>query len=195
MEMKRVCVYCGSRHGKRPAYTAAAQTLGRELAQSGRSLVYGGGNVGLMGVVADAVLEAGGEVIGVIPWPMVTRELAHHGVTKLHVVSSMHERKALMAQLADGFIALPGGVGTLEELFEIWTWAQLGIHQKPLGLLNTDGFYSSLVAFLDHLTAEDFVTPENRSFVRIDADPKSLLEKMSQFVPGPRAKWMDPGET
>lgn len=195
MEMKRVCVYCGSRHGKRPAYTAAAQALGRELAQSGRSLVYGGGNVGLMGVVADAVLEAGGEVIGVIPRPMVTRELAHHGVTKLHVVSSMHERKALMAQLADGFIALPGGVGTLEELFEIWTWAQLGIHQKPLGLLNTEGFYTSLVTFLDHLTAEDFVTPENRSLLRIDADPKSLLDKMSQFVPGPRPRWMDPDET
>ena len=195
MDMKRVCVYCGSRHGKRPAYTAAAQALGRELAQSGRGLVYGGGNVGLMGVVADAVLEAGGEVIGVIPRPMVSRELAHHGVTKLHVVTSMHERKALMAQLADGFIALPGGVGTLEELFEIWTWAQLGIHQKPLGLLNVEGFYSSLVTFLDHLTAEDFVTSENRSFVRIDDDPKRLLQKMSQFQPGPRPQWMDADAT
>ena len=195
MEMKRVCVYCGSRHGKRPAYAAAARALGRELAQSGRSLVYGGGNVGLMGVVADAVLEAGGEVVGVIPRPMVTRELAHHGVTHLHVVSSMHERKALMAQLSDGFIALPGGVGTLDELFEIWTWAQLGIHQKPLGLLNSEGFYSSLVTFLDHLTAEDFVTLENRNFVRIDDDPKRLLEEMSRFQPGPRPQWMDLDET
>lgn len=190
--MKKVCVYCGSSHGARTAYASAAQALGRELAASGRTLVYGGGNVGLMGVVADAVLEAGGEVIGVIPGPMVTKELAHHGVTKLHVVGSMHERKALMADLADGFIALPGGLGTLEELFEIWTWAQLGIHHKPMGLLNVDEFYTPLATFLDQLVVEKFVRQENRSSISIDSDPLSLLRRMESFRPVNRPQWLAP---
>ena len=143
--MRRVCVFCGSSHGVRPAYAAAARTLGRLLVERGLGLVYGGGNVGLMGVMADAVLEAGGEVLGVIPHALMAREIGHPGVTEMHVVDSMHERKALMADRADAFIALPGGVGTFEELFEAITWTQLGLHAKPCGLLNVDGFYDDLL--------------------------------------------------
>ncbi len=193
--MKQVCVYCGSAQGARLVYPEAARALGRELARSKRTLIYGGGNVGLMGVIADAVLEQGGEVVGVIPRPMVSRELAHHGVTRLHVVSSMHERKALMAELADGFIALPGGIGTLEEFFEIWTWAQLGIHQKPLGLLNVEGFYASLVHFLDSLVGEQFVRQENRDFISISSDSAKLLAQMEAFKPGNRPQWIEPEQT
>jgi uncharacterized protein (TIGR00730 family) len=175
----RVCVFCGSSHGARPAYAAAAQALGRELVARGQGLVYGGGNVGLMGVVADAVLAAGGEVIGVIPHALMAREIGHTGTTTMHVVDSMHERKARMADEADAFIALPGGVGTFEELFEAITWTQLGLHAKPCGLLNVDGFYDDLLRFLDHAWAEGFIKPETRAIVKASADPADLLDLLA----------------
>jgi uncharacterized protein (TIGR00730 family) len=177
--MRRVCVFCGSSPGTRPAYAEAARALGRALAGRQLSLVYGGGNVGLMGVVADAVLEAGGEVVGVIPHALMAREIGHTGVTTMHVVDSMHERKALMADQADAFIALPGGVGTFEELFEAITWTQLGLHAKPCGLLNVDGFYDDLLRFLDHAWAEGFIKPETRAIVKASADPDELLDLLS----------------
>ena len=177
--MRRVCVFCGSSHGVRPAYAAAARTLGRLLVERGLGLVYGGGNVGLMGVIADAVLEAGGEVLGVIPHALMAREIGHPGVTEMHVVDSMHERKALMADRADAFIALPGGVGTFEELFEAITWTQLGLHAKPCGLLNVDGFYDDLLGFLDHAWAEGFIKPETRAIVKASADPGELLDLLA----------------
>jgi len=177
--MRRVCVFCGSSPGARPAYAAAARALGRELAGRGLGLVYGGGNVGLMGVVADAVLDAGGEVVGVIPHALMAREIGHAGVTTMHVVDSMHERKALMAAEADAFLALPGGVGTFEELFEAITWTQLGLHAKPCGLLNVDGFYDELLRFLDHAWAEGFIKPETRAIVKAGADPAALLDLLA----------------
>ena len=160
MTFKRLCVYCGSRHGAQPAYDRAARNLGAALARHGIELVYGGGRVGLMGVLAESVLAHGGKVIGVIPKALVSREVAFLELSDLRIVESMHERKALMADLADAFVALPGGVGTLEELFEILTWAQLGLHHKPCGLLNVDQFYDLLLGFLDHALAENFI-PKN----------------------------------
>ncbi|MGD9904606.1 MAG: TIGR00730 family Rossman fold protein [Vicinamibacterales bacterium] len=177
--MRRVCVFCGSSHGARPAYAEAARALGRLLAERGLGLVYGGGNVGLMGVVADAVLAAGGEVIGVIPHGLMAREIGHRGVTTLHVVDSMHERKAQMAALADAFVALPGGIGTFEELFEAITWTQLGLHAKPCGLLNVAGFYDDLLRFLDGAWAEGFIKPETRAILSASADPVALLDRLA----------------
>ncbi len=176
--MPRICVFCGSSSGSHPGYAAAARALAREIARRGHGLVYGGGNVGLMGVVADAMLEAGGEVVGVIPHTLVSREIGHRGVTTLHVVDSMHERKTLMADLSDAFIALPGGIGTFEEWFEAVTWTQLGLHRKPCGLLNVHGFYDELIRFMDHSWAEGFVKPETRAVVRHDADPAALLDAL-----------------
>lgn len=188
-------MYCGSNFGAREEYTQAAIALGTLLARTGRRLVYGGGKVGLMGVVADAVLSRGGEVIGVLPQALMTKELAHAGLTKLHVVDTMHDRKALMADLSDAFIALPGGLGTLEELFEVWTWAQLGLHQKPIGLLNVAGFYDPLVSFLDSLVREQFVRIENREALAVAEQPQALLEAMAALKPVPRPKWISRSET
>jgi len=186
--MQRVCVFCGSSSGVRPAYAEAARRLGRVLAESGRELVYGGGRVGLMGVVANAALEAGGRVIGVIPDGMVQREVAHLGLTELKVVGSMHERKATMAELADGFIALPGGIGTLDEVFEIWGWGQLGLHGKPLGFLDIDHYYRDLMLFLDHVAAEGFMRARHRTMVAVEAEPEALLAAMSGFE-APETIW------
>lgn len=176
---KRLCVFCGSSHGVRPAYRAAAEQVGRELARRDIALVYGGGGVGLMGVVADSVLKSGGHVIGVIPEALVAQEVGHRGLPDLRVVKNMHERKALMAELADGFIALPGGVGTFEEFFEVLTWAQLGIHSKPCALLNVSGFFDPLLDLLDHGVAEHFIKPSTRSLAIADADIGALLDRMS----------------
>jgi uncharacterized protein (TIGR00730 family) len=181
--LKRICVFCGSSVGTRPAYATAARELGRTLAERGLGIVFGGGKVGLMGVLADAALAAGGEAIGVIPEALVAREIAHNGLTKLHVVRSMHERKTLMADLADAFIALPGGYGTFEEFFEAVTWTQLGIHKKPCGLLNVDGYYDALLALLDRAVGEGFVRAANRSLVLDAPDVSGLLDKLESFRP------------
>ena len=179
--MRRVAVYCGSNPGTRPAYGAAARRLGAELGARRLGLVYGGGNVGLMGILADAALAAGGEVIGVIPRALQLRELAHPRLTELRVVRSMHERKALMAELADGFVALPGGLGTLEEMFEILTWAQLGMHTKPAGLLNVCHYYDNLLDFVNHAVREQFVKPEHGQMLQVDGDAAVLLAKMDRY--------------
>jgi uncharacterized protein (TIGR00730 family) len=180
--LRRVCVFCGSKHGVRPEYTEAARATGTALVAAGVDLVYGGGRVGLMGEVADAVLAAGGRVIGVIPEHMADREIAHEGVTDLRIVGSMHERKALMYELSDGFVALPGGLGTLEEIFEITTWSQLGLHTKPTGLLDVDGFYTPLVGFLDQLVSEGFVAERHRRLLQVAAKPADLLEQLAAFA-------------
>ena len=181
--MKRVCVFCGSNAGIRPEYGIAAQGLASVLARRGLGLVYGGGNVGLMGLLADSMLEAGGEVIGVIPQTLVAKEVAHRGVTALRIVDTMHQRKALMNELSDAFIALPGGFGTLDEFFEILTWSQLGIHGKPSGLLNVSGFYDSLLAMLDHAVNERFLRPAHRELVIADIDADSLVQRLLSFSP------------
>ncbi len=187
-----VCVFSGSSPGARPSYAAAAEALGRELAGRGTRVVYGGASVGLMGTVADAALAAGGEVVGVIPQHLVDREVAHDGLTELHVTGSMHERKALMADLADGFVALPGGLGTLEELAEVLTWSQLGLQSKPCGLLDVDDFYAPLLAFLDHTVTERFVSPEHRSLVLAERAPAPLVDLLEAWRPRPVAgKWLD----
>jgi uncharacterized protein (TIGR00730 family) len=178
MKMKTVCVYCGSSPGARPEYLETATELGRLLAHEGMRLVYGGACVGVMGRVADAVLEGGGQVTGVIPQGLMERDLAHQGLTQLHVVATMHERKAMMAQLSDAFIALPGGIGTFEELFEILTWAQLGIHHKPCGLLNVAGYYDRLLAFLDHSVQEGFLASEHRGLLQVESTPLALLRRL-----------------
>jgi uncharacterized protein (TIGR00730 family) len=188
--VKAICVFCGSSLGLRPAYRLAAQQLGKALAQRKMTLVYGGGKVGLMGVVADAALAAGGQVIGVIPEFLVAKELAHQELTTLHVVASMHDRKALMAKLSDGFIALPGGYGTLEEFSEVLTWAQLGLHQKPHGLLNTEGYYNSLLQFFDQAVAEELVRPVHRSLVLESSEPEALLRLLASYQPQYVAKWI-----
>ena len=187
----RLCVFCGSSLGGAPAYKRAAAALGAELAARGIGLVYGGASVGLMGVVADAALNAGGEAIGVLPEALADLEIAHEGLSELRIVASMHERKAQMAALSEGFIALPGGIGTLEETFEVWTWSQLSIHAKPVGLLNVNGFYDRLEAFLDHMTAEAFVKPVHRNIMLADADPAALIDRLiAAEVPTDR-KWVD----
>ena len=188
--ISRLCVFCGSNHGGRPQYAAAARELGTLLTESGITLVYGGGSVGLMGVLADAVLERNGQVIGVIPHALDTKELAHAGLTEMHVVDTMHERKALMADLADGFVSLPGGFGTLDESFEILSWAQLGIHSKPCGLLNVGGYYDKLTEFLDHAVAEHFVKPEHRGLVLVETNPTCLLDRMRAFHSPVTEKWI-----
>lgn len=179
--MKRLCVFCGANPGLDPVYRAAAQALGRALAGEGIGLVFGGGSVGLMGAIADAALDAGGEVIGVIPQTLVDRELAHRRLADLRIVGSMHERKALMADLSDGFIALPGGVGTLEELFEVWTWAHLGLHRKPCALLDVAGFYSGLGRFLDHVETQGFLRSGVREMLLIERDPVALLTALRRY--------------
>jgi len=186
--MKRICVFCGASPGRDPRHAEAAGLLGRTLAARGLGLVYGGGSVGLMGVVADAVLAAGGEVVGVIPQVLQIRELAHQGLSELRVVGSMHERKALMADLSDGFVALPGGMGTLEELAEILTWSQLGLHQKPVGLLDVAGYYRPLTDFFDHAMAAGFVRPEHRAMLMVEAEPVALLERFAAWSPPARAE-------
>jgi hypothetical protein len=193
--MRRVCVFCGSSPGTGPVYLEAARAAGRALAARGLGLVYGGGSVGLMGAIADAALGAGAEVIGVIPRALQLRELAHGGLTTLHVVGSMHERKARMAELADAFVALPGGLGTLEELAEILTWAQLGLHARPVGLLDVAGYYGPLVAFLDHAVAEGFVRPDHRRLVLVERDPAALLDRFETWVPLPLERWIDDRST
>jgi len=189
--MKSICVYCGSNFGNRNSYLEAAQSLGREMAQRRITLVYGGANVGLMGAVANSVLEAGGKAIGVMPQALVDKEIAHTGLTDLRIVSSMHERKSLMADLADAFIALPGGLGTLEEFCEVVTWTQLGFHRKACGLLNIDGFYNRLISFLNHATKEQFIRSEHRSIVLAQETPVELIEKLSQFEIPNVHKWID----
>lgn len=181
--MKRIAVYCGSNRGARPEYAAAAEELGAQLARQKINLVYGGGMVGLMGVVADAVLKHGGHVIGVIPEKLVIKEVVHEKLPDLRVVKTMHERKALMAELADGFIALPGGYGTYEEFFEILAWSQLGWHQKPFGLLDIAGFYTHLHAFLDHSQKEGFIRPQHRALVLVEDNPEKMLARMKNFHP------------
>jgi uncharacterized protein (TIGR00730 family) len=193
--MQRICVFCGSSTGGRPTYAALARTVGTELAQRKLGLVFGGGRVGLMGAIADAALAAGGEVIGVIPRALATKELAHERVTELHVVDSMHARKAKMAELSDGFIALPGGLGTLEELFEVLTWAQLGMHSKPVGLLDADDYYAPLLHFLDHARDHGFVRPEHRGLLLGARSPAALLAAMATWRPPTVPKWIDPAET
>lgn len=187
----RICVFCGSNAGARPAYGQAAAWLGTLLAQRGIGLVYGGASVGLMGMVADAAHAGGGEVIGVIPEALVHHEIAHTGLDDLRIVASMHERKATMADLSDAFIALPGGAGTLEELFEVWTWAQLGAHSKPCALLNVDGFYDTLAAFLDSVVEERFLAREHRDMLIVDDDPERLLAAIDAYRPPTRSKWLD----
>jgi uncharacterized protein (TIGR00730 family) len=194
MDLRRVCVYCGSSMGARPAYARAARGLGEELARRGLGLVYGGAHVGLMGVVADACRSAGGEVIGVIPGSLVEAEVAHTGLDDLRVVGSMHERKALLAELADGFVALPGGFGTLDELCEVVTWSQLGLHPvpKPCGLLDVAGFFAPLVALFDGAVAEGFVRAEHRDLVLVDDEPAALLDALAAWTPPPPTrKWVD----
>jgi len=192
--MRRLCIFCGSQTGRRPEYARAARAMGQTLATAGIGLVYGGGRVGLMGEVAEATLAAGGEVTGVIPEALAAREVAFTELEDLRVVGSMHERKALMAELSDAFIALPGGLGTLEELFEVWTWGQLGIHGKPFGLLNVDGFFDPLIACLDHLVAEGFVRPRHRAMMRVEPDPEALLAALRAFQGEPERRWMDRDE-
>jgi uncharacterized protein (TIGR00730 family) len=181
--MKRVCVFCGSSAGLRADYTHAAEALAAAMTQRRLGLVYGGGNVGLMGKTADAMLKAGGEVIGVIPQSLVAREVAHRGLTELRVVDTMHQRKALMNELSDAFIAMPGGFGTLEEFFEIVTWSQLGLHRKPSGLLNVSGYYDRLLGMLDHAVTERFVRPSHRDLVIADTDADRLLQRLAEFRP------------
>jgi uncharacterized protein (TIGR00730 family) len=192
--LRSLCVFCGSRPGEDPAYEAAARALGETLAEAGIELVYGGGHVGLMGVVANAALAAGGEVVGVMPRALVEREISHTGLTQLHVVSSMHERKAMMSDLSEGFIALPGGTGTLEEFFEVLTWAQLGEHEKPCGLLDVAGYYAPLLDLFDHMVERGFLSTKHRAMVLVETKPEALLERFERYQPPDTAKWIDRSE-
>jgi len=194
IELRRVCVFCGSNPGRRPEYAEAAREMGRVLLERGLGLVYGGGNVGLMGIVADTVLAGGGEVAGVIPEALVAREVGHAGLTALHVVRTMHERKAMMADLADGFVALPGGFGTFEEFCEVLTWSQLGFHPKPCGLLNVAGYYGPLLALFDHAVEEGFIPARHRALVIEDTDPARLLDRFAAFRPPTSSKWISRDE-
>jgi uncharacterized protein (TIGR00730 family) len=192
----RICVFCGASPGARPEYRAVTAELARLFASEGVGVVYGGGGVGLMGALADAVLAEGGEIIGVIPRSLVDREVAHRDVTDMRVVASMHERKALMAELSGAFVALPGGIGTLEELFEVYTWAQLGLHQKPCALLNVAGYYDGIANFLGHAVAERFLREETRDLLMVEDDPAGLLERLSSFEPQAAVpKWIDREQT
>ena len=189
--MRRVCVFLGSNPGTKPDYLKAAQDMGAELARRGITCVYGGSNVGLMGALANATLAAGGKVIGVIPEALQRKEIAHTGLTELHIVGSMHERKALMAELSDGFIALPGGMGTLEELCEILTWGQLGFHKKPCGLLDINGYYGNLCAFLDNAVSQGFIHPAHRTMLLSAPEPGALLELFGGYVAPVVNKWIE----
>ena len=190
MPFRRLCVFCGSSTGNRPAYRDAAEQLGVLLVERGIELVYGGGNIGLMGVLADTVLARDGRAIGVIPESLMAKEVGHTGLTELRIVNSMHERKALMSDLSDGFIALPGGFGTFEEFCEVVTWSQLGLQSKPCGLLNVENYYAPLLELFDHAVREGFLREENRRLVLDDEDPARLLEKMAAFRPEPVPKWI-----
>jgi hypothetical protein len=189
---RKICVFTGSRHGSRPQYAEAAAALGREIVRRGYGLVYGGGNVGLMTVIADTVLDSGGPVTGVIPHALVSKEVAHRRLSDLRMVGSMHERKAVMAELSDGFIAMPGGIGTMEEFFEVLSWAQLGLHEKPCGLLNVSGYYDRLIEFLDGAVAEDFVKPKHRALMIVEAHPGKLLDCFEQSWRKRSPKEFDP---
>jgi uncharacterized protein (TIGR00730 family) len=191
----RVCVYAGSNPGSDPAYAEATRALGAELAARGIGLVYGGGKVGLMGVIADTVLAAGGEAIGVMPQALIDREIGHPGLTELKVVHSMHERKALMAELGDAFVALPGGIGTLEELIEVYTWSQLGIHDKACGVLNVRGYYDGLATLLDHAVAEGFLRAQHRAVLSFAEDPAHLLDALAAYEPPSVGKWLELDQT
>ena len=181
--MPNICVYCGSSSGNDPAFVAAATDLGSTIADHGYGLVYGGASIGLMGTVADSVLASAGIVTGVMPKSLTDKEIAHSGLSELIVTKSMHERKTRMADLSDAFIALPGGLGTFEELFEIWTWAQLGFHQKPIGLLNTNGYFDHLLAFLDHAMREEFLRERHRALLSVESDPAALISKIFKLIP------------
>lgn len=189
--MKSITVFCGSNSGFRPEYAEAAKNLASHLVERNIRIVYGGGKVGLMGIIADEVMRLGGEVVGIIPDSLEQREVGHRSITELKVVGSMHERKALMAELADGFIAMPGGIGTFEEFFEILTWAQLGFHEKPCGILNVAGYYNGLLALCDHAVTEGFLRPVHRQLILEDTEAASLLDKMENFRPKPTEKWLD----
>jgi uncharacterized protein (TIGR00730 family) len=193
--LNSICVFCGSSAGHDPLYADVARRMGETLARRGIRLVYGGGRIGLMGEVARAALACGGEVVGVIPEALMRRELAYDDLTELHVVATMHERKALMAERSDGFVAMPGGFGTFEELCEVVTWSQLGIHAKPVALLDVKGYYRPLLALFDHAVAEGFLRPLHRSLVLADADPERLLDAMASFVPPKVEKWAGPDQT
>ena len=193
--MKRICVFCGSSVGARPAYVQTTRALGGAIASRGLTLVYGGGNIGLMGVLADAVLNRGGRVIGIIPQALVDKELAHRGLTELRIVHSMHERKALMADLADAFVALPGGYGTLEEFCEVVTWSQLGLHRKPCGLLNTEGFYDAFLSQINRAVADQFIRSEQRGLVEVAESPEALLDRLAQSHLPPPRQWIAQDET
>ncbi|MHA7772093.1 LOG family protein [Roseibium sp. M-1] len=193
--MKSICVFCGSSYGTQEAYSVAARETGRVIAEQGYTLVYGGAKVGLMGTVADAALAAGGKVIGVLPRALQDKEIGHEGLTDLHLVGSMHERKAKMADLSDAFIALPGGVGTLEEIFEVWTWGQLGYHAKPCGFLNIEGYYDHLITFLDHQTREGFTKQVMRDMVQIAGTPAELIGLFENYTPPSAPKWIKRDET
>ena len=189
--MRRICVYAGSNPGSEPMYANSARELARLLAARDIGLVYGGGHVGLMGVLADTVLEAGGEAIGVMPQALIDREIGHTGLSELHVVGSMHERKALMAELSDAFVAAPGGIGTLEELIEVYTWSQLGIHTKACGVLNVAGYYDHLAAFLDHAVTAGFLKPAHRAVLTVATEPAELLDRLAAYEPPVVGKWIE----
>ncbi|MBV9791072.1 MAG: TIGR00730 family Rossman fold protein [Chloroflexi bacterium] len=193
--MQKICVFCGSSPGLLPDYLTAARELGAALVRHDLGLVYGGAHVGLMGEIANSVMQHGGEVIGVMPQSLIDREIAHRGLSELHVVQSMHERKAKMAELADGFIALPGGFGTLEELFEIVTWGQLGLHRKPFGLLNVNQFFDQLIGFLDFAVGQQFIRPQHREMILVDAEADRLLARFAAYEPPSVTKWIDRAES
>jgi uncharacterized protein (TIGR00730 family) len=193
--IKNLCIYCGSRAGRLESYADAARALAESLVKRDIGLVYGGASVGIMGIVADHMLQLGGRAVGVIPESLMRREIAHDGLTELHVTPSMHARKMLMAELSDGFIALPGGIGTLEEIFEVWTWAQLGLHQKPCGLLNVESYYDPLRNFLDHTVAEQFVQPDIRAMLIVESEPEALLERFLAYRAPRKTQWVEKDET
>ncbi|MBW7923094.1 MAG: TIGR00730 family Rossman fold protein [Rubellimicrobium sp.] len=195
MKLRRLCVFCGSNAGASPDYVAAGRALGRMLAGQGIGVVYGAGGIGVMAAVADGALEAGGEVVGVIPRHLWTLEVGHRALTELHVVESMHERKNLMAELADGFVALPGGIGTLEEFFEVWTWGQLKLHHKPVGLLNVGGYFDRLLDFLGQMVAERFLHNGHHAMMLVDADPARLVERMAAYQAPEVERWFDRART
>lgn len=195
INLKRISVFCGSSPGASTIYTDEAEQLGTQLAKEGITLVYGGARVGIMGTVANAALQAGGDVIGVIPKMLMTREIAHTELTELIVVNTMHERKAKMEELSDGFIALPGGPGTMEEFFEVYTWAQLGEHQKPIGMLNSNNYFDKLLTFFDHMIEEQFLKTEYQSMIIVEKDPHVLIEKFRTYEPPKLTKWINREET
>jgi uncharacterized protein (TIGR00730 family) len=195
LSIRNICVYCGASSGRNPLYAEGARALAQELVRRNIGLVYGGASVGVMGTVANAVLERGGRVVGVIPEALLSRELAHHGLTELRVTKSMHERKAVMAELADGFIALPGGIGTFEEIFEAWTWAQLGFHAKPCGILNVAGYFDRLIEFLNQAAEEEFIKPQHREMLIVESDPLRILDRFEGYRAPPVTKWIAGNET